>query len=168
MKVNKIVIITTIVAFSFVLAFFAAKQDNFLILNTPQDPVTELQYDENLVFPIAQELQETPAPEIDLEQSVLHVVPFTPQAPFGNWADARQSYACEEASVFMAVSWARGESFTPAEAEQTVIAISEFEIAGYGDFRDTSAQDTLSRIIKGYFGFDNAWIKEEIDIEDIK
>ena len=104
---------------------------------------------------------------VDLEASVAHSVPFTAQAAFGNWADDRQNYACEEASVFMAISWARGEGFTLAEAERAIIEISDYELAQYGEFRDTSAQDTLDRIVKGYFGYENAWLIEKVAVEDI-
>ncbi|MBI5913267.1 hypothetical protein HY839_02375 [Candidatus Azambacteria bacterium] len=95
-------------------------------------------------------------PDVIAPLRVLLDVPFTVQAPFGGWADARQDYGCEEASILMAMRWVRGETLTPAQAEQEIIAISEFEKERYGDFHDTSAQDTL-KVVKAYFGYENAF-----------
>ena len=98
---------------------------------------------------------------------ILLDVPFTVQAPFGGWADERQDYGCEEASILMAMRWVRGETLSPAQAEQEIIAISEFEKENYGDFHDTSAQDTL-KVMKAYFNYENAFVKFDIGAEDIK
>lgn len=98
---------------------------------------------------------------------VLLDVPFTVQAPFGGWADERQDYGCEEASILMAMHWVRGEALSPLQAEQEIIAISEFEKEQYGDFHDTSAEDTL-KVMKAYFTYENAFVKYDIGIADIK
>lgn len=98
---------------------------------------------------------------------VLLDVPFAPQAPFGNWADERQDYGCEEASILMAVYWAEGKELTYAKAEEEVIAISEFEKKVYGNFYDTSAADTL-KVLETYFGYVNARVAYDIGIDDIK
>ncbi|MCR4323087.1 MAG: C39 family peptidase [Candidatus Azambacteria bacterium] len=98
---------------------------------------------------------------------VLLDVPFTVQAPFGGWADARQDYGCEEASILMAMHWVRGEELSPAQAEKEIIAISEFENEQYGDFHDTSAEDTL-KVMKAYFKYENAFVKFDIGTQDIK
>ena len=106
-------------------------------------------------------------PAATIPQRVLLDVPFTVQAPFGGWADERQDYGCEEASILMAMRWARGETLTAAQAEQEIIAISEFEKEQYGDFHDTSAQDTL-KVMKAYFKYENAFVQFDIGTEDIK
>lgn len=98
---------------------------------------------------------------------VLLDVPFTVQAPFGGWADVRQDYGCEEAAILMAMHWAWDKPLSPAQAEQEIIAISEFEKEQYGDFHDTSAQDTL-KVLKAYFGYENAFVKFAIGAQDIK
>jgi len=95
-------------------------------------------------------------------------VPFTPQAPFGNWADPRQDYACEEASVIMAMHWVRREDLTLKDAEREIIAISDFELKKYGEFHDSSAQDTMDRIFKDYFSYEKVAIKKDIGSNDIK
>ena len=94
-------------------------------------------------------------------------VPFTVQAPFGGWADERQDYGCEEASILMAMHWVRDKALSAVQAEQEIIAISEFEKEQYGDFHDTSAEDTL-KVMKAYFKYENAFVKYDIGIADIK
>lgn len=109
------------------------------------------------------------APLLDntIPAHILLDVPFTVQAPFGGWADVRQDYGCEEASILMVMHWVRGEALSAAQAEQEIIAISEFEKERYGDFHDTSAEDTL-KVMKAYFGYENAFVKFDIDAQDIK
>lgn len=100
--------------------------------------------------------------------AVLLDVPFTPQAPFGNWADLRQEDGCEEASALMAVRWARWELLTPEEAEREIIKISDYELATYGNFKETSIRDTAERILRGYFQYENFEVRHNIGTEDIK
>lgn len=96
-------------------------------------------------------------------------VPFISQAPLGNWADQRQEAGCEEASVLMAMLWVRGKkSIAPLDAESQIITISDWEQKMYGEYRDTKAQDTIDRIFKGYFGYSNVELKENITTTDIK
>jgi hypothetical protein len=110
-----------------------------------------------------------PLPNSDGNQDVVLLsVPFTAQAPFGKWEDPRQQDGCEEAAALMAVSWARGETFTLAHAEQQIIAISEYEEEQYGGYHDTSAADTIDRIFKGYFGYSNVRLQYGVGADDIK
>ncbi len=95
-------------------------------------------------------------------------VPFTPQAPLANWADPRQEDGCEEATALMAMSWVQGRQLTLAGAEQDIIAISDYEAKNYGSFYDTSVQDTIDRIYKGYFRYNNVEAKYGITDDDIK
>lgn len=99
---------------------------------------------------------------------VAHQVPFTPQAPFGDWNDARQQDGCEEASALMAVRWARGQNLTPQEALDEIIAAAEYQKRNWNNFTDTSARDTVDRIIKGYFNYDRASVLSDVTITDIQ
>lgn len=98
---------------------------------------------------------------------ILLNVPFTSQAPFGNWKDMRQEDGCEEASALMAVSWARGESLSASKALEQIIAISDFEQKKYGEYRDISAADTVLWIFNDYFGFKNVEFKKSVSLSDI-
>ncbi|MBI4158137.1 MAG: C39 family peptidase [Candidatus Yanofskybacteria bacterium] len=95
-------------------------------------------------------------------------MPFTPQAPFGEWSNPKLSNGCEEASAFMAMSWVRGKTFTQEEARREIIAVSDYELANHDVFLDTSAQDTVDWIFKGYYGYDKVELFYDISIEDIK
>lgn len=103
-----------------------------------------------------------------LENDILYDVPFTSQAPRGDWSDIRMQNGCEEAVALMAISWARGKNFTTEEAEAQIIAMSEYQLENYNHFHDTSTKDTLARIIKGYFNFTKADLRVNIDTNDIK
>ncbi|MDP2735666.1 MAG: C39 family peptidase, partial [bacterium] len=106
--------------------------------------------------------------QVVFNQSVLFEVPFSPQAPFANWLDSRQNYGCEETSALMAVKWARGEELTPEEAEEIIVEAAEWQIKHYGEFHDTSAKDTVDRLLKGYFGYQNAQLQSGIAVHHIK
>ena len=130
---------------------------------TPEN--NEIKTDEPALLPIAEEkedLTETP-----LVQSILLEVPFTSQAPFGNWDNDIFQAACEEASILMAMRWVRGEALSKEEAEKEIRAISEFELKTYGDFHDRSALDT-AQLIKDYFNYENIEALENIKPDDIK
>ncbi|MFY9458101.1 MAG: D-alanyl-D-alanine carboxypeptidase family protein [Candidatus Spechtbacterales bacterium] len=94
---------------------------------------------------------------------------FTPQAPYANWEDPRQQYACEEASVLMAMKWANGAtSLSKQEALNEITSISDYELRKYGEYRDTSARDTLDRIFKDYFGYNKVSLEENISADNIR
>ena len=101
------------------------------------------------------------------ESLLLIQVPFTSQAPFGEWSDDRFQDGCEEASVMMAAYWLRGKSITPDKAREEIIAISKYETDIYGDYHDTSAQDTADRILKGYYGHSKYVVKYDFEAQDI-
>jgi len=105
--------------------------------------------------------------KIEIAKSGILDIPFTPQAPFGNWNDKRQEDGCEESSSLMTVYWARGKSLSMEHALNMIIKISDYEKEKYGEFRDASARDTLERIIKGYLGFYKAYFKENVTKDDV-
>jgi len=102
------------------------------------------------------------------DRNIFLNVPFTPQSPFANWDDIRQQDGCEEASVLMAMRWVDNKQLTLEEAEKEIIAIAEYQKEKYGGAIDTSAKDTESRIIKGYFKYQNSEVKNNINLENIK
>ncbi len=104
----------------------------------------------------------------EADQVILFDVPFTSQAPFGEWSDDIQQNACEEAAALMAMRWVDGEGLTKEEAKKEIIAISNYERNNFENYVDTSSNDTVERIFNGYFGYDGAEAKHDISIEDIK
>ena len=97
-----------------------------------------------------------------------HQVPFTPQAPLGEWFDPRQQYGCEEALSVMAMHWVKGESISLLEAREEILAISDFQQENYGMFEDTSISDTETRIFRDYYGYEYTKVRTGISVEDIK
>ncbi len=95
-------------------------------------------------------------------------VPFSPQAPFGEWADSRQQDGCEEASTIMAMHWVKGDmSLTAEEAKSEILAISAWEQEKYGSYHDTSAKDTAKRIFGEYYNHKNTRVEGGITADDI-
>jgi hypothetical protein len=112
----------------------------------------------------------SPKQTTELKQKVLLDVPFVAQAPTGKWSDSRQQDGCEEAASYMAYLWVKGEKASAdlSVQEQKLIEISDWEEERYGSYHDTSAKDTLARILKGYFEVTTAEVKTDINASDIK
>lgn len=100
-------------------------------------------------------------------QVLISGVPFTPQAPFGDWQDPRQQDGCEEASALMAVRWVRGEDLTREQAREEIINISDFLQEKYGEYRDISLSDIKDQIFEDYFNYSSVKIKKNLEINDI-
>jgi len=108
-------------------------------------------------------------PEEELLNNIIILdVPFTPQAPLAEWSDPRQQDGCEEAAVLIAMKWVKGETIASgAQAKEEIIAMSSWQLKNYGEYRDTSAADTVERLIKEYYQYDGVQVKNDITIEDI-
>ncbi len=109
----------------------------------------------------------TQAIAVQPEKYYLEAVPFVPQAPFGEWKDKRFQDGCEETASLIAVLWAKGKTLNKAQAKQEIIKMAAYEQKKYGGYVDTSAEDTLARLIKGYFKYDKAAVKKNITADDI-
>lgn len=105
---------------------------------------------------------------IELPKSVLlKNVPFTAQAPFGDWQDKRQGYGCEEANLVMSMHWAKNQPLTPDIALQEILDLTDFEVSILNEHHDLSLADTF-RTLREFYKYDNAFIKYDIGINDIK
>ena len=94
-------------------------------------------------------------------------VPFTPQAPLGNWSDQRYQDGCEESSALMAVRWAKGQGLTRAEAEKIIAQASDYSLKKYGEYRDISSANAVDWIFKDYFKYAKVALVEDITPDDI-
>lgn len=99
--------------------------------------------------------------------AILLSVPFTTQAPDGHWEDQRFQDGCEEASVFMAMKWVKGEDISKGEAKATILDMSEWELQSYGVFADTNAQDTADRLIRDYFSYNKYKVSNDVTADNI-
>ncbi|MEK7540096.1 MAG: C39 family peptidase [Patescibacteria group bacterium] len=80
-------------------------------------------------------------------------IPFTSQAPFGNWDAAHEEY-CEEASLLMANRFLQGKDITgPADADAAMNAIAAWEVERFGYFESTTAEETAS-VAAEYLGLE--------------
>ena len=98
---------------------------------------------------------------------LIESVPFTAQAPFGDWDDVKQDHGCEEASMLMAMYWAQNKPLSLEKARDEIIVISEFELENYGHHHDYSIADSF-KVLKAYFKYENAFVEYDIVIMDIK
>jgi hypothetical protein len=105
--------------------------------------------------------------EKNSESFYLESVPFSPQAPFGDWQDQRQQDGCEEISALMAVRWAKNETLSRQEALEEIVGASDYLLEKYGEYRDISSKDAVDWILKDYFNYDKAAVKYDIEIKDI-
>ena len=67
----------------------------------------------------------------------------------------------------MAVAWARGETVTKEQMRDRVIFIADQEQQKYGEFRDTSVDDTANRIVREFLGYTNIQVIHDITAQDI-
>lgn len=95
-------------------------------------------------------------------------VPFTSQAPNGDWGYPYQE-ACEEASAIMVDDFYHGQTGTiaPATAKKSIDNLVAFELKQYGDYKDTDAQATAA-FIRDYFHYQTVLIQPLTSVDDIK
>lgn len=94
-------------------------------------------------------------------------IPFTPQAPHGNWDDPYGEF-CEEASLLMAARFMEGQGIpNPDVADQDLFAIHDFEMSRFGYYKDTTIAETAI-ILREHFSQTNFEIVENPTVNDIK
>jgi len=87
-------------------------------------------------------------------------VPFTAQAPLGEWRDARQQDGCEEAAVAMAMAWVGGEkNISKKDWRLRILILSGFENRKYGEYRDVALRDMVAWLFNDYFNYRQAEVK---------
>ncbi len=104
---------------------------------------------------------------VQVEPLAMPAVPFVIQAPTADWSEPRFQDGCEEAATLMVMSYINRRKPTPQEAKEELLAITAWEEEKYGLSRDTSAQDTLDRLIRGYFKFEGGEVVELKSDQDL-
>jgi hypothetical protein len=80
-------------------------------------------------------------------------IPFTPQAPTGNW-DTLHNEACEEAAAIMANAYLTGDKdvvMPAASVESQITTLTNWEQQNFGYYLDTTAAET-AKMIEGAYG----------------
>lgn len=75
--------------------------------------------------------------------SYLLDIPFTSQAPTGDWS-APFGEACEEAILVMVSHWKAGTGFSASQVESEIYNIVDWENTVYGKNEDTSVNETAN------------------------
>lgn len=105
---------------------------------------------------------------LPIPQSVEQKVPFTSQAPLGEWSDPLQQDGCEEASSLMAMLWVRNQKLESSQAyKDAILNISQWELDEYDIAKDTSSKDTVKRIFNGYFKHHEVEAKTIVSFQEI-
>lgn len=108
------------------------------------------------------------SPVLAVAPDILIDVPFTSQAPLGQWSDQRQQDGCEEAVVAMAMAWVGNEkNITKENWRLRILILSNFEFKKYGEYRDVSLADLQSWLFKDYFNYKKTELKPVLTATDI-
>ena len=110
-----------------------------------------------------------PEKKIEKKEYPLLDIDFIPQAPFGEWDNPIYQDGCEEAVSLMAIYWALDKDLNNQIAKEEISLISQYQEDNFGGFGfiDTSAFDTVKRIIQGYFGYNQVRVEKDIVLKDI-
>lgn len=95
-------------------------------------------------------------PELPLTKKI--VVPFTSQAPEGNWQEPWQN-ACEEASVVMIQNFYKDEGLTVEKARQQILAVFKLKKTT----APVSKDESLERIVEIINSGDLNWQARVVD-----
>jgi len=114
-------------------------------------------------FPSASPRQSaTPVPFAGINLAV----PFSPQAPFGNW-ELPYGEACEETSAILVDHFYRGTPISPEIAKQEIDALVAWQQQVFGYYKHTTAAET-AQILKRYFGYARVDVEYDATIETIR
>lgn len=113
--------------------------------------------------------EESPQSKIlNLKSSIVLPVPFTPQAPTGNW-DELHNEACEEAGAIMAYWYFYSDTvaaLSPKLVEKEIEKLTNWQQKTFGYYLSVSSQE-IARMIKEVYGL-NTEIKTDYTEADIK
>ncbi|MFA5184030.1 MAG: C39 family peptidase [Patescibacteria group bacterium] len=103
-----------------------------------------------------------------LPENIDIAVPFTAQAPLGEWRDVRQQDGCEEAVAAMAMAWVGGEKdIAKADWRLRILILSTFENKKYGEYRDVALADMVAWLFNDYFRYQKVAVKTVASAADI-
>ncbi len=105
---------------------------------------------------------------IDFNQKVVYPVFFTSQAPSGQWKNEIFQDGCEEASMLMALNWAKNDNkkLSKKQVETEIEKISLFEKEKYNFYLDVSLVDVY-KIIQDYYHYSHIKFLETIKKDDL-
>ncbi|HAU66258.1 MAG: hypothetical protein UT30_C0003G0017 [Candidatus Uhrbacteria bacterium GW2011_GWF2_39_13] len=129
---------------------------------------TSTQSQEPAEEPVIQPKEETIPEPATVPSSLNLAVPFTSQAPDGNWDEPYQE-ACEEASLYMTQQYYAGQPEGKIDADRAseeLLNIVAFERELFGYYEDTTAEQT-GLLAETMFGL-TARLIQNPTIDDVK
>ena len=106
--------------------------------------------------------------EVNMSKFILHDVPFTSQAPGGDWSDPRLDHGCEEASVYMVMKWINDENIvSKIQSEADIRALADYAEDNYGHHLDLSVYDVVKILLLDYYNYSNVQLVEQFDTDDM-
>lgn len=110
----------------------------------------------------------TPKPS-PLADSVHLAVPFTVQAPDGDWSEPWKE-GCEEAALLMVSIYHKGDhtpDLPPEKMKQKIADMVDWELKRFGSHKNLNA-DEMAIIAKEYLGYEQVRVKHGATLTDIK
>lgn len=98
--------------------------------------------------------------------SLLSTIPFTTQAPSGQWNTSPFDEACEEAILVMLHAWDSSEPLTSTYTEGQILQLVDWELKTFGFHQDTSAANTTS-MASDFYGL-TVYTSTDVSISKIK
>lgn len=109
---------------------------------------------------------EAPKPVL---KTIKHIVPFTSQAPTGDWSQSAFQDGCEEASTLMVWMAREGKKLTRDEVRKKLIDMAEFQEKKIGHGVDTDGVTTDTILLQEYFGItDSELIAYDFTLTELK
>lgn len=149
-------------------------RDQSMVVQQSTSSIQE-QEKESEIIPIEPEIATSPnepAPRNDKEQSIVSVqyaVPFTSQAPTGEWGKSAFQDGCEEASTLMVWMARTGTKLTREEAKTKLLDMAEFQEKKIGHGVDTDGVTTDTILLQEYFGItDSELIAYDFTLTELK
>lgn len=105
------------------------------------------------------------ASEAVLPVSALIDVPFSPQAPFGNWSLPYQE-ACEEMSLILVQRYLTNQPLTRTQADEELQRMVAWQLEHLGHYEDTTT-DEVRIIAEKFYGRQTRMI-DDPSVQDIK
>lgn len=131
-------------------------------------PIVEAPLVEPPRAPVVAESVVPPVPPKPEVKSVQYKVPFTSQAPMGDWSQSAFQDGCEEASALMVWLARNGETLTAETARAKLLDMAAFQTKQIGHGVDTDAADTAKLLLGEYSGITDYDLAYDFDLVDLQ
>lgn len=166
MKKFLVFILTFVVALTFLVIFQNNIRDsarNFILKQKKNNLPPELTYSQS---PLPTLTTTVPSGTVKSFKGVNLAVPFSPQAPFGDWSLPYQE-ACEEISAILVHKYYMQKLLTPEMAKNEILKLVDWQKNRFSHYQHTTAQETAT-ILREYYGYKRVDVLSGTTIDNIK